>query len=64
MACARDVKARKIDAVRVFDAPIFRARGRGSLLEDPKSQSLHWAMLKRLRWITTSAQITRSHPAI
>ncbi len=35
MACARDVKARKIDAGGVFDAPIFRAHGRGSLLEDP-----------------------------
>jgi len=48
VACARGVKARKIDAGRVFDAPIFRARGRGSLLKNPKSQSLHWAMLKRL----------------
>ncbi len=36
---ARDVKARKIDAGGVFDAPIFRAHGRGSLLEDRKSQS-------------------------
>jgi len=39
MACTRDVKARKIYAGDVFDAPIFRAHGRGCLLEDPKFQS-------------------------
>jgi len=39
MARARDVKARKINAGGVFDAPIFRAHGWGGLLEDTQSQS-------------------------
>jgi len=33
--CARGVKARKIDAGRVFDAPIFRARAGAVLLKNP-----------------------------